>query len=405
MEYGLSDEELAHLESLVTSVERRVTPACRWLIWADTNVYRSYTSLLYRSNLSYLQGLWYPRRWRDKLIKYAEFSQLTLCADRDTKNRHRDVEVTLYEGAIRCLTALSYILGDKQFFLGDKPSAIDAYVFGRLWPLLNYDRVCRQQESKICHRLISHIYQCENLLRLCCRVQRLCFPAAIGTIRSCECSLVLHVYRIIQNALFPPASNSLPLSGSMAGKRSIALICVLNGRDGTPIGVTAKSGRDFDSSSVRQGLPCGRYEFSVFRTEIHQNHTVACAQKWHQYAVVEELVWPTINPKLSLGDDLMAFFSSAAANAQIEVDEKVGAGGGGWFSSLFSVSHSVPTVLPTCLVPFRDGIVFGVLALVVLGIFGVGSGLIGFGAEDEAEDVEARATEAEDFTNFIEVDE
>ncbi|KAL5969995.1 Metaxin-3 [Taenia solium] len=274
LEYELSDEELAHLESLVASVERRVTPACRWLIWADANVYRSYTSLLYRSNLSYLQGLWYPRRWRDKLIKYAEFSQLTLCANRDTKNRHRDVEVTLYEGAIRCLTALSYILGDKQFFLGDKPSAIDAYLYGRLWPLLNYDRVCRQQESKTCHRLISHIYQCENLLRLCCRVQRLCFPAAIGTIRY-------------------------------------------------------------------------------------------------------------------------------SANAQMEVDEKVG-GGGGWFSSLFSVSHSVPTVLPTCLVPFRDGIVFGVLALVVFGIFGIGSGLIGFGAEDEAEDVEARATEAEDFTNFIE---
>ncbi|KAL5104367.1 Metaxin-3 [Taenia crassiceps] len=278
LEYEFSDEELARLETLVTSVERRITPACRWLIWADANVYRLYTSILYRSNLSYFQGLWYPRRWRDELIESAEFSQLTLCTNRNTKSRHRDIEVTLYEGAIRCLTALSYILGDKQFFLGDKPSAIDAYVFGRLWPLLNYDRVCRQQESKICYRLISHIYQCDNLLHLCCRVQRLCFPTAIGTMRS-------------------------------------------------------------------------------------------------------------------------------SANARMEGDEKFGGSGGGWFSSLFSVSHSVPTVLPTCLVPFRDGLVFGVLALVVLGIFGVGSGLVGFSAEDEAEDMEARMVEAEDFTNFIEVDE
>ncbi|VDM17036.1 unnamed protein product [Hydatigera taeniaeformis] len=275
LEYELSDEELARLESLVTSVERRVTPACRWLIWADSNVYRSYTSAFYRSNLSYLQGLWYPRRWRDKLVEAAEFSQLALCTNRDAKGRRRNVEMTLYEGAIRCLTALSYILGDKQFFFGDKPSAIDAYVFGRLWPLLNYDRLCRQQESKICHRLISHIYQCENLLNLCGRVQRLCFPAAISTMRS-------------------------------------------------------------------------------------------------------------------------------SANAQTEVDEKAGVRRGGWLSSLFSV----PTVLPSCLVPFRDSLVFGFLALVILGVFGIGSGLIGFSAEEEeAEDAGTVMLESGDFADFIEVDE
>ncbi|EUB55037.1 Metaxin-3 [Echinococcus granulosus] len=279
LEYELSDEELARLESLVTSLERRVTPACRWLIWADTSVYHSYTSLLYRSNLSYLQGLWYPRRWRDKLIQSAEFSQLTLCTNGNTKNRYRDVELTLYEGVIRCLTALSYILSDKQFFFGDKPSAIDAYLFGRLWPLLNYDCMRRQQESKICHRLINHVYQCENLLQLCCRVQRLCFPSAASTIRS-------------------------------------------------------------------------------------------------------------------------------SMNAQTGVDEKVGGGGGGgggWFSSLF-VSHSVPTVLPPFLVPFRDSLVFAVLVLVVLGVFGVGSGFIGFAAEDEKEDMGSRVIGAEEFNN-IEIDE
>ena len=66
------------------------------------------------------------------------------------------------------------------------PTAMDAYVFGRLWPLLNYDRTCRKHEASINHRLISHIYQCENLLNLCRRVQRLCFPAAAKTMRSCE---------------------------------------------------------------------------------------------------------------------------------------------------------------------------------------------------------------------------
>ena len=76
------------------------------------------------------------------------------------------------------------------FVIYYSPSSIDAYVFGRLWPLLNYDRTCRKQGANINHRLISHIYQCENLLQLCRRVQRHCFPTATSTIRSCELSVL-----------------------------------------------------------------------------------------------------------------------------------------------------------------------------------------------------------------------
>lgn len=96
MEYDLSDEERTRLDSLIASVERRIAPACRWLLWADADVYQSYTSPLYRSRLPHFQGLWYPRWWRNKLIESAEYSQLALCAGRiKSKNRYREVETTV----------------------------------------------------------------------------------------------------------------------------------------------------------------------------------------------------------------------------------------------------------------------------------------------------------------------
>ncbi|KAM3185403.1 hypothetical protein ACTXT7_006449 [Hymenolepis weldensis] len=186
LEYDLSEEERTRLDSLIASVERRIVPACRWFLWADANVYGCYTSPLYRAHLPFLQGLWYPRHWRDQFIESAEFSQLALCTDRvSSRNRYKEVESTLYEGARRCLTALSYVLGKNPYFLGDKPSAVDAYIFGRLWPLLNYDRMCRSTtEGKNPHRLISYVYQNENLVKLCRNIQRTCFPAAYSTFRS-----------------------------------------------------------------------------------------------------------------------------------------------------------------------------------------------------------------------------
>ncbi|VDN97890.1 unnamed protein product [Rodentolepis nana] len=186
LEYDLSEEERTRLDSLIASVERRIAPACRWFLWADPNVYGYYTSPLYRAHLSFLQGLWYPRRWRDQFIESAKFSQLVLSTDRvNSRNQNKGVESTLYEGARRCLTALSYILGKNQYFLGDRPSAIDAYIFGRLWPLLNYDRMCRSTiTGKTPHRLVSYVYQNENLINLCRNIQRTCFPAAASTFRS-----------------------------------------------------------------------------------------------------------------------------------------------------------------------------------------------------------------------------
>lgn len=97
LEYDLSEEELTRLDSLIASVERRIAPACRWFLWADSNIYGSYTYRRYRSNLPLLWGLWYPRKWREELVESAEFSQLALCTNRGhSSSRYRNVETTVF---------------------------------------------------------------------------------------------------------------------------------------------------------------------------------------------------------------------------------------------------------------------------------------------------------------------
>nr|VZI35969.1 unnamed protein product [Spirometra erinaceieuropaei] len=181
LEYNLSDVDSSMLESLVTSIERRITPAVRWFLWADPSVYHSYTSKYYGSLMSWFHGFYHLRRCRGNIMRNAENSQITHCTKRH--NRPSDIESSLYEGAMRCLTALSYILGSNKFFLANQPTAVDAYLFGRLWPLLNYD-LQRNSIKDPPARLIAHIYQCENLFNHCQRIQRMCFPTARFTMRS-----------------------------------------------------------------------------------------------------------------------------------------------------------------------------------------------------------------------------
>ncbi|GAB1298435.1 Metaxin [Apodemus speciosus] len=65
----------------------------------------------------------------------------------------------IYRDAKECLNLLSNRLGTSQFFFGDTPSTLDAYVFGFLAPLykVHFPRV----------HLQKHLKQLSNLCRLC----------------------------------------------------------------------------------------------------------------------------------------------------------------------------------------------------------------------------------------------
>ncbi|THD23805.1 Metaxin-3 [Fasciola hepatica] len=197
LEYGLNDTDVVELASLVSAVNRQLTPAIDWFLWGEDNVFVKYTRKWCSASLSRLNALYLPHKWRQRKVYLAKHSQLVHCLRHMT-----DAEIghELYGLAKRCLTAFSYILGKKTYFVGDRPTAIDAYVFSRLWPLLHYEsqqgNVSWQSiggtdgsgsvAQSASHPLIAHVLQCPNLVAHFIRIQNEFFPKAAAHFRRDE---------------------------------------------------------------------------------------------------------------------------------------------------------------------------------------------------------------------------
>nr|XP_036855871.1 metaxin-3-like [Manis javanica] len=86
----------------------------------------------------------------------------------------REVEAQIYRDAKECLNLLSNRLGTSQFFFGDTPSTLDAYVFGFLAPLY------KVRFPKV--QLQEHLKQLSNLCRFCDDILNSYFRLSLGGI-------------------------------------------------------------------------------------------------------------------------------------------------------------------------------------------------------------------------------
>nr|KAF6441565.1 metaxin 3 [Rousettus aegyptiacus] len=84
----------------------------------------------------------------------------------------REVEAQIYRDAKECLNLLSNRLGTSQFFFGDTPSTLDAYVFGFLAPLY------KVRFPKV--QLQEHLKQLFNLCRFCDDILNSYFRLSLG---------------------------------------------------------------------------------------------------------------------------------------------------------------------------------------------------------------------------------
>ncbi|XP_010602456.1 metaxin-3 isoform X2 [Fukomys damarensis] len=80
----------------------------------------------------------------------------------------------IYRDAKECLNLLSNRLGTSQFFFGDTPSTLDAYVFGFLAPLY------KVRFPKV--QLQEHLKQLSNLCRFCDDILNSYFRLSLGGI-------------------------------------------------------------------------------------------------------------------------------------------------------------------------------------------------------------------------------
>ncbi|VDK23280.1 unnamed protein product [Anisakis simplex] len=113
------------------------------MLWLDQWNYTTVTSHWYSSQLIFPYGLYYLEKRRRLAQAYIDACGRT--------------ETELIRNAIVAINLLSAKLGDNKYFYGDKPSSLDALIFGYLAPILKLPLPS--------DRLQQHILGCPNLVR------------------------------------------------------------------------------------------------------------------------------------------------------------------------------------------------------------------------------------------------
>ncbi|KAL3318195.1 Metaxin-3 [Cichlidogyrus casuarinus] len=186
LEYEFNDSEIVTLNTLINLVETNILPALNWFMWYEPSAY-NVTRKYYKDSLNSYFGFLHINRWRWHVLNKCRSSQLELCLLSDKNDEI--ISKMLYDRCKQSLTALSHILAHKNYFLGDKASAADAYVFGRLAPFLIINHhMLRSNEQP--HHLLIHIYGCNNLIEHSRRIQESCYSQAHGVFKASLDSLM-----------------------------------------------------------------------------------------------------------------------------------------------------------------------------------------------------------------------
>ncbi|XP_076864493.1 metaxin-1b [Brachyhypopomus gauderio] len=165
-DYDLSAKEGADTLAFVSLLEEKLLPALIYTLWVDAKNYVEVTRRWYAENLPFPLNLVLPNRMHGQ-----QMERLRLVREDPALELGEQLEKELYQDALECMTLLSQRLGSQKFFFGDSPSALDAYVFGHLAPLLKIKLPNR--------KLQQHLGSLENLQLFCTNILALYFPSEI----------------------------------------------------------------------------------------------------------------------------------------------------------------------------------------------------------------------------------
>jgi len=125
---------------------------CQLYNWfADAENYGAWTLNAYAQRRSFPLNWWYPRKAKAEALERLRFAGFTA-----------DHEKEVYRVAQECIAALAAKIGDKSYFFGDKPSTVDAYIFG----FLMTEVTAQLQNAKIAEHIRGHRNLVEYLNRI-----------------------------------------------------------------------------------------------------------------------------------------------------------------------------------------------------------------------------------------------
>lgn len=161
-DYELSSKQNADAIAYTAMIEEKLSPALLHLWWVDKASYPEVTKPWYMKvmpfPLNYYMSYKKNKTLEDRLVT----SHIT---EHHSKSER---EAKIYADAKECLNYLSSKLGDKEYLFGDKPTSLDAIVFGHIAPLL---KVVSPNAT-----LSNHLKGCTNLCQMIDRILDTYFP-------------------------------------------------------------------------------------------------------------------------------------------------------------------------------------------------------------------------------------
>ncbi|TKC34528.1 hypothetical protein EI555_003017, partial [Monodon monoceros] len=166
-DYELSAKQGADTLAYIALLEEKLLPAVLHTFWVESDNYFTVTKPWFASRMPFPLSLILPGR-----MSKGALNRILLTRGEPPLYHLRDVEAQIYRDAKECLNLLSNRLGTSQFFFGDTPSTLDAYVFGFLAPLY------KVRFPKV--QLQEHLKQLSNLCRFCDDILNSYFRLSLG---------------------------------------------------------------------------------------------------------------------------------------------------------------------------------------------------------------------------------
>ncbi|KAM4638063.1 metaxin-3 isoform 2-T2 [Amazona ochrocephala] len=153
-DYELSAKQGADTLAYIALLEEKLLPSLLHTFWVDAENYCSVTKPWFASSITFPLSLYLPGKMSREAL-----NRILLTKGGPPLYTLTEVEAQIYRDAKECLNLLSKRLGTSQFFFGDTPTTLDAFVFGFLAPIY---KVCFPRVH-----LQEHLKQLPNLCRFC----------------------------------------------------------------------------------------------------------------------------------------------------------------------------------------------------------------------------------------------
>lgn len=173
-DFELTAKQGADTMAYIALLEEKLRPALLHTFWVDAENYANLTRPWFTSHSPFPLNFFVPGRQASLAL-----SRILLTKAESPLLNITEVEGKIYSEAKECLNLLSHRLGNFNFFFGDTPTSLDAFVFGHIAPLIKAPLPSGQ--------LQKHLNQLDNLCQFCNTILKNYFTDATAEKRM-DCS-------------------------------------------------------------------------------------------------------------------------------------------------------------------------------------------------------------------------